>query len=56
MTTKQILNDLETRKVALSKQAESLPDFANDEDELTMSAEVNAKLDLIEELLKTFSE
>ncbi len=56
MTTKEILNDLETRKVALIKQAEILPDFANDEDELIMSAEVNAKLDLIEQLLKTFSE
>lgn len=56
MNKSDIIKDLKLRKKVLSKQAESLPDFANDDDELEFSASVNAKLDLIEDLLELYKE
>lgn len=51
MTTIEIIKDLKERKEALTEQANQLPDYANNEDELIWATEVHAKLELIEELL-----
>jgi hypothetical protein len=55
MTTIEIIKDLNERKEALTEQANQLPDYANSEDELIFATIVEAKLELIEDLLKIYS-
>jgi hypothetical protein len=50
----RFIKDLRARQKALNKQAESLSDFAEDDDDMVFGAEVQAKLDLVNELLEKF--
>ena len=54
MSMEKIIKVLKAKQKALQKQSDELPDFANDEDELVWSAEVSAKLELVNELLEKF--
>jgi len=54
MTTTEIIKDLKEREKELTEQANSLPDYANDEDELIWATEVNTKLEFVRELIKNY--
>jgi hypothetical protein len=55
MKTIEIIKDLKERKKALTEQANQLPDYANDEDELIWATILEAKLELIEDLLLLYT-